>query len=103
MVRLAEDAERAAFEALIERNLARLRAHARPYISRLSLADKEYLILKAFDYAWNRREQLRSQTRLLLWWEDCLRSAAMTRENWRQRHMDRWEWVTNRQLGSENF
>jgi len=97
------EVEAAEFHDFVVRNMARLRSHSRPYISRLSEADSNYLIKTALSYAWERRKRLKSQTGMLLWWEECLRSAAMTRKQWRQRHMDFFTIVTGRQLGTEEF
>lgn len=99
-----EQKEMAAFEMQMAKYTARLMDFALPYTRRLSSKDLDFFLTNALSFAWQRRKQFNPERgSLLQWWDGCLKSAALTRKSWRQRHMDYWEVVPGHKLGSVEF
>lgn len=99
-----ERIEMESFEQHMARKTAVLMTYARPFTSRLSSDDLDVFMKAALMTAWKRRAQFDpEQATLLIWWEGCLKEAALTRKYWRQRHMDYWTTIPAKQLGTERF
>jgi DNA-directed RNA polymerase specialized sigma24 family protein len=75
--------ERAQFEADMQAHVARLCSYAAPYVAALVPEDKEAFLETALAQAWIHREDFHPRAvSLYVWWERCLRTAALTRERW---------------------
>lgn len=92
------------FQADLATQAARLREFALPYTRWLPPAELEIFLSHTLKFAWQRRKEFDpGRASLLQWWGGCLKSAAMTRETWTQRHMDWWETISANRLGREEF
>lgn len=106
---MSEDFERAQFELFMERHVAQLLHHAKPYIGRLVPEEREEFLRFALEQAWEKRAALKprktpygsTRVDLLRWWDDqCLRPAALSKKEWRLRTFDRQiEIVPGKKLG----
>jgi len=75
--------ERVEFEELMQNHIARLCEHAGPYVAALVPEDREEFLSAALAAAWREREGFDPTAgSLYQWWEQCLRSAARTRDRW---------------------
>lgn len=97
--------EQQLFERDLARHTATLMNFAKPYIGRLSGADRDAFLSGALSAAWTTRSKYqpdKENASLLLWWEKCLRAAALTRQWWRCSTFDRkFEMVLGTKLGRE--
>lgn len=96
--------EQVEFEVMLAQRVAKLMDFAKPYVGRLSSADRNYLLATALHTAWLTRKEFdpekAEEAGLLLWWNKCLRAAALTQRTWFVFHMDRWERVSGERLGT---
>jgi DNA-directed RNA polymerase specialized sigma24 family protein len=97
--------EQIAFMRDMAKHTAQLMDFAKPYIGRLSSADRDAFISESLMYAWQTREQYKPDKEnagLLKWWNGCLRFAAGTRLNWRCSTFDgQFHMVPGKKLGQE--
>lgn len=92
--------EREAFENVMASHVAKLMDFARPYVGRLCRADSEYFVERALEEAWTRRDNFEpTKASLLMWWEGCLKAAALTRKAWCVQYSHKVEWVPGSKLG----
>jgi hypothetical protein len=92
--------EREAFEEMMVTHAARLCEWAGHYVTRLVARDREYLLSEALEIAWRRCDGLRPEKiQLIVWWDECLRSAAMRRKVWRIHDGNGYRWVPGKRLG----
>lgn len=97
-----EERERVDFENTLGRHTASLCEFARPYVGRLTKADSGSFLAAALAEAWLRRTDFDpEQESLLLWWEGCLRAAALTRPAWRIWRSSEWVEVPGKLLGKK--
>lgn len=89
------------YTAFLHRHAAQVRSVAAPFVGRLSNQDKEDLLTKALEFAWESRRQLKDAPQILLWWKDALRKAASTRKEWTVQYSDGDRVITSDKLGME--
>lgn len=87
----ARTAERQRFEKFMAQHVAALMDFSRKYTSRLPSLEQELFIARALKAAWDRREEFvagKENAGLLIWWDKCLRDAALSRAWWSQMYQD---------------
>lgn len=95
-------AERDQFDAFMARHVAQLTGFAAPYVGRLPMLEKELFLKRALAAAWDKRDEFvpgKENAGLLVWWETCLRTAALSRGTWRQVWQDDVRVVRGADLG----
>lgn len=98
-----DEKERAMFEQAMETNVAKLSDFAKPYVGRLSNADRGFLLGKALEQMWETRKSYKPGVESLLeFWDRCLKAAANVRRTWRVSRFDGWTTVRGDRLGAYN-
>jgi hypothetical protein len=84
-------AERARFDAFMAKHVAQLMGHSAPFTARLPALERELFLARALAAAWDKREEFvagKENAGLLIWWDKCLRVAALSRGTWHQVYQD---------------
>lgn len=89
------------YTAFLKRHTAQIRNVAAPFVGRLSNQDKEYLLTKALEFAWEDRKALKDAPQILIWWKAALRKAAATRKEWTVQYSDGDRVIAADKLGAE--
>lgn len=89
------------YTAFLKRHAAQIRNVAAPFVGRLSNQDKEYLLTKALEFAWESRRELKDSPQILIWWHAALRKAAMLRKEWTVQYSDGDRVIAAEKLGGE--
>lgn len=79
---------------------ARMTERLGPYID--GLQDKDAFMERAFDEFYAAREKINSAAAIVVWWEQALRAAAMSRPRWLVHcgpALERTRWIPGRRLG----
>lgn len=94
--------DRRNFDEFMARNTARLMDYAKKYVGRLPSLERELFLSRALRAAWDTRmtySPQREAAGLLLWWETCLRTAALSRRYWHQLYQDDVRLIAGKDLG----
>jgi hypothetical protein len=84
-------AERERFDTFMSNHVAQLTGYAQPYVGRLPALEKELFLARALNAAWEKRNEFvpgKENAGLLVWWEKCLKQAALSRGTWHQVYQD---------------
>ena len=84
-------AERARFDTFMANHVAQLTSFSQPYVGRLPPLEKELFLARALAAAWDKRNDFvpgKENAGLLIWWDKCLRQAALSRGTWHQVYQD---------------
>lgn len=91
-----------AFEIFMVGNVAQLMGFAKPYVGSLTASSVDPFLLQALSIAEQRFDPKKMRAgSMLTWWDECLRSVAMTRDRWKVRTFDGCRWVSGWELGRE--
>jgi hypothetical protein len=83
--------ERVRFDTFMAAHVAQLTGFAQPYVGRLPALEKELFLSRALKVAWGKRDEFvpgKENAGLLIWWDKCLRNAALSRGTWHQVYQD---------------
>lgn len=89
------------YTAFLKRHTAQIRNIAAPFVGRLCRQDKEDLLTKALEFAWEDRQKLKDASQLLIWWRTALVKAAKTRKEWTVTYSDGDRVILSEKLGTE--
>jgi hypothetical protein len=87
----ARTAERVRFDDFMAKHVAQLINFSQPYVGRLPPLEKELFLARALNAAWEKRNDFvpgKENSGLLIWWDKCLRQAALSRGTWHQVYQD---------------
>lgn len=94
--------ERQQFDKFMANHVAQLTEFSRPYTGRLPALEKELFLSRALKAAWDKRNDFvpgKENAGLLIWWEECLRTAALSRSSWHQVYQDDVRIVSGKDMG----
>lgn len=89
------------YAAFMTRHAAQIHNIAAPFVGRLCNQDKEDLLTKALEFAWDSRKTLKDAPQILLWWRAALVKAALTRKEWVVQYSDGDRVLAAEKLGRE--
>ena len=98
----ARTAERERFDTFMANHVAQLTGFSEPYVSRLPTLEKTLFLARALTAAWDMRSDFvpgKENAGLLIWWEKCLKKAALSRGTWHQVYQDDVRTVRGVDLG----